>query len=66
MVIGLAEVETGSGVLTPGADCGLRVGDVIEAANGRSVEIQPSISPPLSKILLPFSVDSVSNLCGFG
>ena len=38
VVIGLAEVETGSGVLTPGADCGLRVGDVIEAANGRSVE----------------------------
>ena len=38
VVIGLAEVETGSGVLTPGADCGLRVGDVIEAANGKSVE----------------------------
>lgn len=38
VVIGLAEVETGSGVLTPGADCGLRVGDVIEAANGQEVE----------------------------
>lgn len=38
VVIGLAEVETGSGVLTPGADCGLQVGDVIESANGRSVE----------------------------
>lgn len=38
VVIGLAEVDTGSGVLTPGADCGLRVGDVIEEANGREVE----------------------------
>ena len=38
VVIGLAEVETGSGVLTPGADCGLQVGDVIEAANGTEVE----------------------------
>ena len=38
VVIGLAEVETGSGVLTPGADCGLQVGDVIEEANGREVE----------------------------
>lgn len=38
VVIGLAEVETGSGVLTPGADCGLRVGDVIEEANGEEIE----------------------------
>lgn len=38
VVIGLAEVETDSGVSTPGADCGLKVGDVIEEANGRSVE----------------------------
>ena len=38
VVIGLAEVETGSGVLTPGVDCGLQVGDVIEAANGTEVE----------------------------
>lgn len=38
VVIGLAEVETGSGTLTPGIDCGLRVGDVIEAANGTEVE----------------------------
>lgn len=38
VVIGLAEVETGSGVLSPGAECGLQVGDVIEAANGRDVE----------------------------
>lgn len=38
VVIGLAEVETGSGALTPGIDCGLRVGDVIEAANGTEVE----------------------------
>ena len=38
VVIGLAEVETGGVVSTPGVDCGLRVGDVIEEANGRSVE----------------------------
>ena len=38
VVIGLAEVETSGGMLTPGADCGLQVGDVIESANGRSVE----------------------------
>lgn len=38
VVIGLAEVETGNGMLTPGADCGLQVGDVIEAANGREIE----------------------------
>ena len=38
VVIGLAEVETGSGVLSPGAECGLQVGDVIEAANGQEVE----------------------------
>ena len=37
VVIGLAEVDTASGVLTPGADCGLQVGDVIEAANGQPV-----------------------------
>lgn len=38
VVIGLAEVDAPGGVSTPGADCGLRVGDVIEEANGRSVE----------------------------
>ena len=38
VVIGLAEVDTAAGVLTPGADCGLRVGDVIEAANGKPVD----------------------------
>ncbi|MDE7243229.1 MAG: SpoIVB peptidase [Oscillospiraceae bacterium] len=38
IVIGLAEVETSSGVSTPGADCGLKIGDVIETANGESVE----------------------------
>ena len=39
VVIGLAEVESGSGqAVTPGADCGLRVGDVIEALDGREVE----------------------------
>ena len=31
-------METGSGVLSPGAECGLQVGDVIEAANGQEVE----------------------------
>lgn len=44
VVIGLAEVETGSGVLTPGADCGLRVGDVIEEANGKEVESSEQFS----------------------
>ncbi len=38
VVIGLAEVDTGGAVRTPGADCGLQVGDVIEEANGREVE----------------------------
>ena len=39
VVIGLAEVEAGSGGMsTPGADCGLRVGDVIEAVGGTEVE----------------------------
>lgn len=38
VVIGLAEVETAAGVSSPGADCGLRVGDVIEEANGEAVE----------------------------
>lgn len=38
VVIGLAEVDTGSGLLTPGADCGLQVGDVIEEANGEEIE----------------------------
>ena len=38
VVVGLSEVEAASGVETPGADCGLRVGDVIEEANGTDVE----------------------------
>ena len=38
VVIGLAEVESGGGLTTPGADCGLRVGDIIEAVGGREVE----------------------------
>ena len=38
IVIGLAEVESESGVSTPGVDCGLQVGDVIEEANGQCVE----------------------------
>ena len=38
VVIGLAEVDSQTGKATPGADCGLQVGDVIEEANGREVE----------------------------
>ena len=38
VVIGLAEVDGQTGKATPGADCGLRIGDVIEEANGREVE----------------------------
>ena len=38
IVIGLAEVDTAGGVSTPGMDCGLQVGDVIEEANGQTVE----------------------------
>lgn len=38
VVIGLTEVETDGGVSSPGAECGLLVGDVIEEANGREVE----------------------------
>lgn len=38
IVIGLAEVESQDGVSTPGVDCGLQVGDVIEEANGQAVE----------------------------
>ena len=38
VVVGLAEVETGDGLSAPGAACGLKVGDVIEEANGNAVE----------------------------
>ena len=38
VVVGLAEVETGDGLSAPGAVCGLKVGDVIEEANGNAVE----------------------------
>lgn len=38
VVIGLAQVETDRGLIAPGADCGLQVGDVIEEANGTQVE----------------------------
>ena len=38
VVIGLAEVDTGGTIRTPGADCGLQVGDVIEEANGKEIE----------------------------
>lgn len=37
VVIGLAEVETAQGTAAPAAECGLRVGDVIEEANGTEV-----------------------------
>lgn len=37
VVIGLAEVDSGSEKKSPGADCGLRVGDVIGEANGTEV-----------------------------
>ena len=47
VVIGLAQVETDSGLCAPGADCGLQVGDVIEEANGTQVES----SEQFSKIL---------------
>lgn len=38
VVVGLSEVQTGGTIKTPGADCGLRVGDVIETAGGVAVE----------------------------
>ena len=38
VVVGLAEVETDRGKTAPGVACGLRVGDVIEEANGTAVE----------------------------
>ena len=38
VVVGLAEVETDGGLSAPGAACGLKVGDVIEEANGNAVE----------------------------
>ena len=44
VVIGLAQVETDSGARTPGVDCGLQVGDVIEEANGTQVESSEQFS----------------------
>lgn len=44
VVIGLAQVETERGLSTPGVDCGLRVGDVIEEANGTQVESSEQFS----------------------
>lgn len=38
VVIGLAEVETAQGTVAPAVECGLRVGDVIEEANGAEVD----------------------------
>ncbi len=44
VVIGLAEVETPQGMSAPGAACGLKVGDVIEEANGTEVESSEQFS----------------------
>ena len=44
LVIGLAEVETAGGMSAPGAECGLKVGDVIEEANGTEVESSEQFS----------------------
>lgn len=44
MVVGLAEVETAQGISAPGAACGLKVGDVIEEANGTEVESSEQFS----------------------
>ena len=44
LVIGLAEVETANGMSAPGAECGLKVGDVIEEANGTEVESSEQFS----------------------
>lgn len=44
LVIGLAEVETAQGMSAPGAACGLKVGDVIEEANGTEVESSEQFS----------------------
>lgn len=38
MVVGLGEVESHWGPATPGSDCGLQVGDVIDQLNGTEVE----------------------------
>ncbi len=38
VVVGLAEVESTAGPSAPGVACGLKVGDVIEEANGNAVE----------------------------
>lgn len=44
LVVGLAEVETADGTSAPGAECGLKVGDVIEEANGTEVESSKQFS----------------------
>ena len=44
VVIGLANVETECGLSAPGVDCGLKVGDVIEEANGTQVESSEQFS----------------------
>ena len=44
VVIGLSEVETPQGTRAPGVACGLKVGDVIEEANGTDVESSEQFS----------------------
>ena len=44
VVVGLAEIETAQGRISPGVACGLRVGDVIEEANGTEVESSEQFS----------------------
>ncbi len=44
VVIGLAEVETKNGAAAPAAASGLKVGDVIEEANGRDVDSSEQFS----------------------
>ena len=44
VVIGLAQVETDRGLSAPGKECGLRVGDVIEEANGTQIESSAQFS----------------------
>ena len=44
VVVGLAQVETNGGLSAPGVECGLKVGDVIEEANGVQVESSEQFS----------------------
>ncbi len=49
VVIGLVEVEGAGGVRTPGVDCGLQIGDVIEEANGEDVESSEQFAAMLQR-----------------